>query len=136
MKIFEKWNSIVRWTLFIPMLFLTSFLINVITHLSITSYLTPPEPGNTSYIIQTILHDGISLGVGIYTSCMCAPKYKVAIASSYTSIILLALGWGIINGTLDTSYDFFSSAVTVVGCLLALWTVFEVRGERGKNARL
>ncbi|MFC5775166.1 hypothetical protein [Ectobacillus antri] len=134
MNVFEGWNPIVRWVLFIPMLFITTVVLNFVMYWSITQFVGPPEAGLSSSIFHTIYRDGVTIGAAIYISCICAPRFRIIIASIYAGIYLLLAGASVVTvliggGDVNLGYYIFTVFMTIVGVIGGLLAVINKEKE-------
>lgn len=138
MEFFDKWHPVLRWILFIPVLFITTIVLNFVMYWSVTQFVGPPESSLYSYIFHTIQRDCITIGAAIYMSCICAPRFRIIIASIYAGIYLMLAGAGVITvfmggGDVDLGYYIFTVAMTIVGVIGGLLAVISKEKEPVKK---
>jgi hypothetical protein len=135
MEFFDKWHPVLRWILFVPIFFVVYFVLNLIIASNIARYFGPPEESIASYILHTIQRDGISVAIGIYVSCMCAPRHRIVIASIYAGLLLFLLGIGLMEVVYtsepkDIWLFVITCGVSIIACIIGLISVIHKEKER------
>lgn len=96
-ELFDRWNKIIRWIFFIPILFITYFLMLIIGRIALwyaLGYAGLEEDSFVSIIIREFIINFSFLFISLSTSVACAPKGKIIISSCYLGVIIFLLGFG------------------------------------------
>lgn len=121
MDFFDNWRPIWRWLLFIPLFFITYFLLNMLNSISLGRYIGPYDESSVfSFVFYRFYIDTICLGASIVVSSMCIPKGKIVIASIYLAFILIMFGLSLSTIMFNMTYYpvwklIYSSITSILG---------------------
>ena len=121
MDFFDGWKPVWRWLLFLPLFFVTYFVLNLLNSISLGQYIGPYDESSIfNFVFYRFYIDTICLGGSIIVSSMCIPKGKIVLASTYLAIILIIFGLSLSAILMNATYFpawkmIYSSLTTIAG---------------------
>ena len=96
-KLFEKWPTLIRWIMFIPMIIITYFITILIGRFLLWWSIGPEDISLGNFLMYHFYNNFICFVLSLAVSIACAPKGKVIIASIYLGVILVSLGFSLFS---------------------------------------
>lgn len=128
MDFFDKWHPAVRWIGFIPVYFITYYIIYLLQSFSLTFVLGPyDESSFFNYMIYRAYFDIVCTGVAIYACARCIPKGRVIVACACGAIFFILAGftfavtfmYGTELPVWKVIFSFITCAIGTVGAIVA-----------------
>lgn len=92
---FERWNPVLRWMLFLPMLIITYTIVYFVGGFALSygfGFIGFESTGIIYLVIQGFLINFTCFFLSLTISVSCAPKGKIIISSIYLGFIVFLLG--------------------------------------------
>jgi hypothetical protein len=105
MKVINKLNPIVRWILFIPVLFLSWSILICISYLLLYFTIGIGEGSTSNFLITHFLYSYLSFFVASYLGYLVVPYYRVRVVLIFLTISLIFTLISIMNITNYGTFD-------------------------------